>query len=51
MEKAKHLYEKFIFLDFEGGELCSVSGSEMELYGLLHSCDNLSLSEEYKQTH
>ena len=51
MEKSNHLYEKFIFLDYEGAELCSVSGSEMELYGLLHSCDNLSLSEEYKQTH
>ncbi len=51
MEKANHLYEKFIFLDYEGSKLCSVSGSEMELYGLLLSCDNLSLSEEYIQTH
>ena len=51
MDKANHPYEKFIFLDKDGAELCNVSGSEMELYGLLSSCDNLYLSEEYKQTH
>ena len=49
--KNNHAFEKFIFLDVDGDEVCSVSGSEMELYGILHSCDNLSLSEDYKFTH
>lgn len=48
--KENHKYEKFIFLDEDGAEVCDVSGSEMELYGILHACDNLSLSEEYKET-
>lgn len=47
MDKSNHKYEKFIFLDKDGDELCDVSGQEMELYGLL-TCTNLSLSEEYE---
>jgi len=47
IEKANHKYEKFIFLDKEGAEICDVSGAEMELYGLL-SCTGLSYSEEYE---
>ena len=50
IDKANHKYEKFIFLDKEGAEVCDVSGVEMELYGLL-SCTNLSYSEEYQATH
>lgn len=47
VEKVNHKYEKFIFLDQDGAEVCDVSGMQMELYGILHDCDNLSLSEEY----
>ena len=47
IKKRDHKYEKFIFLDKEGAEICDVSGLDMELHGLL-SCNNLSLSEEYE---
>ena len=50
IDKANHPYEKFLFLNAEGEEVCDVSGTEMELYGILHSCDNLALSEEYKNS-
>jgi len=50
IEKANHKYERFIFLDKQGAEICDVSGVDMELYGLL-SCTDLSFSEEYKATH
>ena len=47
IDKDNHRYEKFIFLDKEGAEVCHVSGQDMELYGLL-SCTSLDYSEEYK---
>ena len=47
IKKRDHQYEKFIFLDKDGVEIFDVSGSKMELYGLL-SCNNLSMTEEYK---
>ena len=50
INKANHKFERFIFLDEEGAEVCDISGVEMELYGLL-SCTDLSFSEEYKATH
>lgn len=46
IEKSNHKYEKFIFLDEQGVEICDVSGLDLELYGLL-LCSNLSLSAEY----
>jgi len=49
IQKTNHRYEKFIFLDESGAEICDVSGTDMELYGLL-SCSNLSFSEEYEAT-
>lgn len=51
VEKANHKYEKFIFLDKEGVEVCDVSGVEMELYGILDDCNNLDLTEDYKLSH
>lgn len=51
IDKCNHPFEKFIFLDDDGAEVCSVSGAEMELYGILHLAENLALSEEYKETH
>lgn len=51
IKKENHKYEKFLFLNSEGEEVCAVSGTEMELYGILHACDNLYESEEYKHTH
>jgi len=49
IKKSDHRYEKFIFLDERGHEVCTVSGQEMELYGLLHPCMNLELSKEYEE--
>ena len=51
IKKSDHRYEKFVFLDEEGHEVCNVSGQEMELYGLLGPCMNLELSKEYEATH
>ena len=48
VKKSDHRYEKFIFLDETGKEVCHVSGQEMELYGLLSSCMSLELSKEYE---
>ena len=48
IKKSDHRYEKFIFLDERGHEVCNVSGQEMELYGLLGPCMNLELSKEYE---
>lgn len=50
IKKSDHRYEKFIFLDAEGHEVCHVSGQDMQLYGLLSPCMNLSLSKEYEAT-
>jgi hypothetical protein len=47
IDKDNHKYEKFIFLGKEGEELFDVSGTEMELYGLL-ACTNLNYTEEYE---
>ncbi|PHR54223.1 MAG: hypothetical protein COA44_13920 [Arcobacter sp.] len=49
IKKSDHRYEKFIFLDEHGHEVCNVSGQEMELYGLLGPCMNLELSKEYQE--
>ena len=49
IKKADHRYEKFIFLDEHGHEVCDVSGQDMELYGLLGQCMNLELSKEYEE--
>ena len=48
IKKSDHRYEKFVFLDETGKEVCNVSGQEMELYGLLCSCMSLELSKEYE---
>ncbi|MBS4069392.1 MAG: hypothetical protein WC279_01565 [Sulfurimonas sp.] len=47
IDKNNHKYEKFIFLAEDGEELFDVSGTEMELYGLL-SCTTLNYTEEYE---
>lgn len=49
IKKSDHRYEKFIFLNEHGHEVCNVSGQEMELYGLLGPCMNLELSQEYEE--
>jgi len=48
IKKSDHRYEKFIFLNETGKEVCTVSGQDMELYGLLSSCMSLELSKEYE---
>ena len=53
IKKNEHKYEMFVFIDGEGNVVRHVTGVDMELYGLLDSCVNLHVSEEYveKQTH
>jgi hypothetical protein len=45
VRKADHPFEHFVFLDRSGKSLCHVSGTEMELYGLLDPCTNLLKSD------
>lgn len=53
IKKNEHKYERFVFIDEQGNTIRHISGAEMELYGLLGSCANLHVSEEYveKQLH
>lgn len=47
IKKNEHKYEMFVFVDGEGNIVRYITGAEMELYGLVGTCDNLHLSEEY----
>ncbi len=48
VKKSDHKYEKFIFLDKDGEELCDLSGMDFELYGLL-LCVGIPYTEEYNE--
>jgi hypothetical protein len=50
IKKNEHKNEIFVFIDAEGGIVRYVTGRDMELYGLLESCSNLHLSEEFVET-
>lgn len=50
IKKENHNSELFVFLDKTGKTLCHVGGTEMELYGLVKPCENLKLSEDYKNS-
>lgn len=45
IRKADHPFEHFVFLDLTGSNLCHISGSEMELYGLLEPCTKLKRTD------
>lgn len=47
IKKNEHKYEVFVFIDESGSIVKHMNGHDMELYGLLDSCSNLHLSEEY----
>jgi len=47
IKKNEHKYEIFVFIDAEGKIVRHITGAEMELHGLLGSCANLHLSDEY----
>jgi hypothetical protein len=47
IKKNEHKHEIFVFIDGDGNTIKHLTGREMELYGLLDSCSNLNLSEEY----
>lgn len=47
IKKNEHKYEMFVFIDEEGNIVRYVSGSELELYGLLDVCPNLHISDEF----
>ncbi len=50
IRKSDHPFEHFVFLDHQGQSLCHISGSEMELYGLLEPCTSLKQTEKLKGT-
>lgn len=50
IKKNEHKNEIFVFIDKEGGIVRHVSGREMELYGLLASCTELHIAEEFEET-
>jgi len=47
MRKVDHPFEHFAFLDGRGQSICHISGTEMELYGLLEPCTRLKKSEAF----
>ncbi|HLD23000.1 MAG TPA: hypothetical protein VJA83_03595 [Sulfuricurvum sp.] len=47
IKKNEHKYEIFVFIDKVGNIVRHLTGQEMELYGLLDSCSNLHISEDY----
>lgn len=53
IKKNEHKYEMFVFIDGDGNIVRHITGADMELYGLLDSCTNLQISDEYveRQTH
>jgi hypothetical protein len=51
IKRSEHRYETFVFTDKHGTMVGHINGAEMELYGLLKPCINLSLTPEYANTH
>ncbi len=47
IKKNEHKYEMFVFIDGEGNTVRHISGADMELYGLLDSCTNLHIADEF----
>ena len=50
IKKNEHKYEVFVFIDGQGNIVRDVTGREMELYGLLNSCSNLHISDEFVES-
>jgi hypothetical protein len=50
IKKNEHKNEIFVFIDAQGGIVRHVSGREMELYGLLTSCTELHVAQEFEET-
>jgi len=50
IKKNEHKYEVFVFIDGQGNIVRHVTGREMELYGLLNSCSNLHVSDEFVES-
>lgn len=50
IKKNEHKYEVFVFIDGDGTIVRHVTGREMELYGLLGSCSNLHVSDEFVES-
>lgn len=50
IKRSEHRYESFVFTDRYGNIVCHINGGEMELYGLLKPCTNLSLTPEFVNT-
>jgi len=47
IQKRDHPFEHFVFLDRSGKSICHISGTEMELYGLLEVCSTLRPAEGF----
>lgn len=50
LKKKEHKNEMFVFIDEMGNVVCHISGWEMELYGLIESCSELHISDDYVET-
>ena len=50
IKKNEHKYEIFVFIDAQGNIVRHMTGREMELYGLLASCTELHVSDEFVET-
>lgn len=50
IKKNEHKNEMFVFIDGKGNMVRHIPGFEMELYGLLGSCTDLHLSDEYVES-
>lgn len=48
MRKVDHPFEHFAFIDGRGRTICHISGTDMELYGLLGPCTRLEKSEAFE---
>lgn len=50
LKKKEHKNEMFVFIDAVGKIVSYISGREMELYGVIESCPDLHVSEDYVET-
>ena len=50
IKEVDHERELFVFLDDTGKTICHIGGSAIEIGGLIQPCENLKLSDEYKQS-
>lgn len=50
IKEIDHQRELFVFLDEKGKTICHIGGNTLDIGGLIQTCENLKLSDEYKQS-